>query len=98
MSDLKSYFNVVNLLLHAEKNMGLDSMTESDREILLSMWNKSNNGKSDLKITYEDLPNEDQINVSRAQFYKTLRKATDLQILERIGTPRSATYRWLLKP
>ena len=98
MIDLKSYFNIVNLLLHAEKNMGLETITESDRALLLAMWQKSDNGKRDLSVTYEDLIDQEQTSISRAQFYKTLTKAKELKIIEHIGSPRSATYRWLLKP
>jgi len=98
MIDLKSYFNIVNLLLHAEKNMGLETITESDRELLLMMWQKSNNGKSELSITYDELVDQEQTHISRAQFYKTLAKAHELKIIERTGSPRSATYRWLLAP
>jgi hypothetical protein len=93
--DLKSYLNIVNLLQVAESDLGLDSMTESDRSILLLLWNMSNSGKKPVKATYEAICDEGGVAFSRAQFYKTLRKASELGMIERIGSPRSASYEWV---
>ena len=81
---LKSYY-IVNLMYETEKAMGLESVTESDRAEARS---------KSFTVTYEDLFENGELDVSRAQFYKTMCKAKELK-LERIGSPRSATYQWI---
>jgi len=95
MANLKSYLNIVNLMFETEKAMGLESVTESDRAVLLLLWDKSKQGRKDFTVTYEDLFDNGEIVVSRAQFYKTMSKAKELKLIERIGSPRSATYQWV---
>ena len=75
--------------------MGLESVTESDRAVLVLLWNKSQQGRKDFTVTYEDLFENGELVVSRAQFYKTMSKAKELKLIERIGSPRSATYQWV---
>jgi len=94
MANLKSYLNIVNLMFETEKAMGLESVTESDRAVLVLLWNKSQQGRKDFTVTYEDLFENGELVVSRAQFYKTMSKAKKLKLIERIGSPRSATYQW----
>jgi hypothetical protein len=95
MANLKSYLNIVNLMFETEKAMGLESVTESDRAVLLLLWDKSKQGRKDFTVTYEDLFENGELDVSRAQFYKTMSKAKKLKLIERIGSPRSATYHWI---
>ena len=95
MANLKSYLNIVNLMFETEKAMGLESVTESDRAVLLLLWDKSKQGRKDFTVTYEDLFENGELDVSRAQFYKTMSKAKELKLIERIGSPRSATYHWI---
>ena len=95
MANLKSYLNIVNLMFETEKAMGLESVTESDRAVLLLLWDKSKQGRKDFTVTYEDLFENSELHVSRAQFYKTMSKAKELKLIERIGSPRSATYHWI---
>ena len=95
MANLKSYLNIVNLMFETEKAMGLESVTESDRAVLVLLWNKSQQGRKDFTVTYEDLFENGELDVSRAQFYKTMSKAKKLKLIERIGSPRSATYQWV---
>jgi hypothetical protein len=95
MANLKSYMNIVNLMFETEKAMGLESVTESDRAVLLLLWDKSKQGRKDFTVTYEDLFENGELDVSRAQFYKTMSKAKKLKLIERIGSPRSATYHWI---
>jgi hypothetical protein len=94
MANLKSYLNIVNLMFETEKAMGLESVTESDRAVLLLLWDKSKQGRKDFTVIYEDLFENGELDVSRAQFYKTMSKAKKLKLIERIGSPRSATYQW----
>ena len=95
MANLKSYLNIVNLMFETEKAMGLESVTESDRAVLLLLWDKSKQGRKDFTVTYEDLFENGELDVSRAQFYKTMSKAKKLKLIERISSPRSATYQWI---
>jgi len=95
MANIKSYLNIVNLMFETEKAMGLESVTESDRAVLLLLWDKSKQGRKDFTVTYEDLFENGELDVSRAQFYKTMCKAKELKLIERIGSPRSGTYQWI---
>jgi len=45
--DLKAYLNIVNLLIDTEKELGLETVTESDRTIFILLWQLSNLGKKD---------------------------------------------------
>ena len=95
MPDLKAYLNIVNLLIDTEKELGLETVTESDRTIFILLWQLSNSGKKTVTATYEQLAEQHGLSASRAQFYKTITKAKTLGLIEQIGSPRSATYKWV---
>ena len=95
MPDLKAYLNIVNLLIDTEKELGLKTVTESDRVIFILFWQLSNSGKKTVTATFEELAEQHCLCASRAQFYKTITKAKKLGLIEQMGSPRSATYKWV---
>ena len=94
MPDLKAYLNIVNLLIDTEKELGLETVTESDRTIFILLWQLSNSGKKAVTATYEELAEQHGLSASRTQFYKTITKAKRLGLIEQVGSARSATYQW----
>ena len=95
MANLKSYLNIVNLMFETEKAMGLESVTESDRVVLLLLWDKSKQGRKDFTVTYEDLFENGELDVSRAQFYQTIRKAIEMKLIYRVGSSRAGRYKFV---
>ena len=90
---MSTYAKLVRLLWDATKDLKLQSLTESDRMVYMLLVETSKKGL--LKITYEELNeliNEEELVISRAQFYKSLRALESLDLISRSGTPRSATY------
>ena len=73
------------------KNWGFQGMTNADREIILHIWKTSGYGREEYLASYDDLP--EHADMSRAQFYKSIRKLVSFDIIIKIGSERSGTYK-----
>jgi len=97
MQSLKFYLGLVRLLHDAETELGLSELTESDRAIYLALWELSDKASKRITLNYDSFIREQgaTADCSRAQFYKTLKRLETLKLIERLGSPRSATYQLL---
>jgi len=94
--NLNSYFNALTLLIEAEEQLNLIDLTESDRRILLALWVISNGGSDEVKANYKKcvslIKGRD---VSKAQFYQTIRKAIEMKLIYRMGSSRAGRYKFV---
>ena len=100
MSNLKMFIGFLRLADAAANELGLKSLTASDKKVLLFLWEMmehSEQKNQSFKITFSDFEKNNQIEVtkiSKGQFYKSLNTFIKLKYLRRIGSARSAMYRF----
>ena len=93
--NLKLYFNFLRLLLDEQNRLGLNHLTESDRRVLLVLWEMSNNGKDEFRVTYKKcLALLGEQFISKAQFYQTIKKAIEIEMLIRKDSSRTGRYKF----
>jgi len=96
MSSLRLFLGLLKMANDAADDVGLSNLTNSDREILLTLWKLSNEGEDVFKASYEDLfENNTSAGdaISKSQFYKSIKSLEKINLLARVGGPRSQTYR-----
>ena len=94
--NLNAYFNTLTLLIEAEEQLNLVDLTESDRRILLALWVMSNRGSDEVKVNYKKCVSLIQgRDVSKAQFYQTIRKAIEMKLIYRVGSSRTGRYKFV---
>lgn len=95
MSTLKFYLGLIKLIDSTSRELGLDSLTDSDRQVLNMLWEVADQNTAKAALSYESFVETAQlrdINVSRSQFFKSLKKLEDVQLIKRVEGPRSSTY------
>ncbi|GEM_PF-379618 len=96
MSSLRLFLGLLKMANHAAEDVGLSNLTNSDREVLLMLWKLSGEGEEVFKASYEDLfegsSHGDDV-ISKSQFYKSIKSLEKINLLSRVGGPRSQTYR-----
>ena len=94
--NLNAYFNTLTLLIEAEEQLNLVDLTESDRRVLLALWVISNGGSDEVKVNYKKCVSLIQgRDVSKAQFYQTIRKAIEMKLIYRVGSSRAGRYKFV---
>ena len=91
MNKLKTYLSLLELTSDVAEELGLSGMTNADREIILHIWKTSGYGRDEYLALYEDLP--EHADMSRAQFYKSIRKLVSMNMITKVGSERSGTYK-----
>ena len=91
------YVQILRLLVDSEKALGLqDSLTEKDRLVLLYVLEKPQEGSEHkVKVSFDDFQSfadQEQAELSRTQFFTSMKKLEQLGFLKKIGGPRSSTY------
>jgi hypothetical protein len=89
--------NLYDLIQNAEEELGLRGLTEKDKLVLKKIIQHVDENNN-LKITYkqikEDLCTKD-INLSKAQFFKSLSTLINKKIIFKIGSKRSSSFKFL---
>lgn len=96
MSTLKFYLGLIKLIDSTSRELGLDALTDSDRQVLNMLWEVADQNTARASLSYESFLETAlarDIKVSRSQFFKSLKKLEDVQLIERIEGPRSSTYK-----
>ena len=94
--NLNAYFNTLTLLIESEEQLNLVDLTESDRRILLALWVMSNGGSDEVRVNYKKCASLIQgRDVSKAQFYQTIRKAIEMKLIYRVGSSRAGRYKFV---
>ena len=91
MNKLKTYLSLLDLSSAAAEELGLSGMTNADRAIIMHIWKTSGYGREEYLASYDDLP--EHADMSRAQFYKSIRKLVSFDIIIKVGSERSGTYK-----
>ena len=95
MSTLKFYLGLIKLIDSTSKELGLDSLTDSDRQVLNMLWEVADQNSAKASLSYEvfsDSAIAKGIKVSRSQFFKSLKKLEDVELIKRVEGLRSSTY------
>jgi DNA-binding IscR family transcriptional regulator len=94
MTVLKFYLKLLSLLDSASKELGLDSLTESDRAVLRVLWEMAQKQGGEIELTYSDFLalQAESDNLSRAQYYKSLAALERHGLIKKVGGARSGRY------
>ena len=97
---LSFYLSLIRQLKNTAKKLNLEDLTGSDRIVLLLLYETRNRDSGIVVARYEDFLEIDPTvanNISRAQFYKSIKIAINKGIIESIGSARSAEYQFIMK-
>lgn len=99
MKDISFFLSLLRVLDETAETLGLDHLNESDKIILQTMWiaaeEKRNNSFSLSYGKFKRLLTDNQVPVSRAQFYKTIKNLEESGSVSRVNGERSGTYVFL---
>lgn len=95
MTKLKFFLSLIRQMDSAANELGLGSLTDSDRIVLIALWDVADKNTSQAALGFDqfaEITKQQEIVVSRSQFFKSLKKLEDVQLIKRIEGARSATY------
>ena len=95
MVNLKTFVGVLKLTEEASAKLGLQSLTPMDRYILTAMWDKHELEKDGFVLQFDDFARDCKsrgIFISKAQFYKSIRRFLSAGLIRKIGGERSCSY------
>ena len=95
MDKFKLYMSLLQLTNKAAEELNVSSLTNTDKDVLLHIWNATHEGHEDFISNYEELPDTLQ-DISKSQFYKSIKKLLDEDIIEKVGSERSGTYQMII--
>ena len=93
---LSFYLGLIRQMDSAAQELGLGSLTDSDRIVLIILWDVADKNASQATLSFElfsELTKKQEIVVSRSQFFKSLKKLEEVGLITRIDGPRSGTYK-----
>ena len=99
MAELKVFLGLLSVLHSAAKELGIEGLTKSDEQVLFVLWELSNNHHREFQLTYsafEKKAKELDIGVSRAQFFRSLKTLESNNLISKVGSERSKTYKIVL--
>jgi len=96
---LTLYANLLRLLLDSEEELGISGLTESDRQVLLSVVEISKSSRDSncvFKLKYESVissfTDKGIDRISKTQFFRSIKKLESLQLIRKVGGERSSNY------
>ena len=95
MTKLRFFLGLVRQLESASIELGLGSLTDSDRIVLIALWDVVDKKTYQSNLGYDrfaEMTEKQEIVVSRSQFFKSINKLEDLKLITRVGGSRSGTY------
>ena len=95
MTNIRFYLGLLKMTNDAADEAGLAGLTNSDRDVLLLVWDQYADGVVKKEIACDAILKEAAKlgkKISKAQFYKSMKTFEKLNIVERIDSPRSQTY------
>lgn len=95
MSTLKFYLGLIRLVDNAASELGLSELTYSDRLVLIALWDGADKANGEVKLTFEafsETVNQDEVLVSRSQFFKSIKQLLDKGVIKRIEGVRDSSY------
>ena len=82
----------------AADEAGLSGLTNADRDVLLLVWEQYADGATEKEIQCDSILEQAAIlgkKISKAQFYKSMKTFENLNIVQRVNSPRSQTYMFM---
>lgn len=95
MPNLKFYLSLIRQMDSAANELGLGSLTDSDRIVLIALWDVVDQKTFNATLSherFEELTKKQEIEVSRSQFFKSLKKLEGIGLIQRVAGQRSSTY------
>ena len=95
MAKLNFYLGLIRQLDSVAHELGLGSLTDSDRIVLIMLWEVADKNTAQATLSFElfaEMTKKQEIIVSRSQYFKSLKKLDDVGLITRIEGPRSGTY------
>ena len=95
MVSLKTFVGILKLTEETAQNLGLQSLTPTDRFILTAMWEKYEKHENGFPLVFDDFAKDCSqrgISVSKAQLYKSIKTLISKGIIEKLGGQRSGLY------
>lgn len=95
MSSLRFFLDLLQFIDSSARELGVDGLTESDRQVLNTLWKVADHNSGEASLSYERfMDNEIEAgSVSRSQFFKSLKKLEESNLISRVAGPRSSSYR-----
>jgi len=91
----KLYMSLLQLTNKASEELNVSSLTNTDKDVLLHIWNATHEGQEYFISNYKKLPDKLK-DISKSQFYKSIKKLLDEGIIEKVGSERSGTYQMII--
>ena len=95
MVNLKTFVGILKLTEETADQLGLQSLTPMDRYLLTAMWDKYELADDSFVLQFDDFARDlkkQGVFVSKAQFYKSIRRFLSVGIIQKIGGERSCSY------
>ena len=96
MTDLKFFMGLFTLISSAEEEMGISNLSDKDKLVLQAFWDHKDENNS-FDITYEKFC---QLigtkTVSRSQYFKSIQKLIDADLICKLGSVRSHKFKFLM--
>jgi predicted transcriptional regulator len=87
--------SLLQLTNQAAEELNVSNLTNTDKNVLLHIWNSTHEGQEVFISNYEELPIKLK-DISKSQFYKSIKKLLDEGIIEKVGSDRSGTYQMII--
>ena len=95
MTDLKFFMGLLKLISSAEEELGLENLTQKDRQVLQVFWSHKD-ASGEIDMTYETFcQRQGHSKTSRAQYFKSIQKLVESEMIQRLGSARSHKFKFL---
>lgn len=98
MTNVRFYLGLLKMTSDAADEAGLSGLTNADRDVLLLVWEQYADGATEKEIQCDTILEQAAIlgkKISKAQFYKSMKTFENLNIVQRVNSPRSQTYMFM---
>lgn len=92
MSNTRTFIELNKLLVDTAAQLNLSCLTDSDRKVLVTMYDVACKNTLEATLSHEKFSELDN-DVSRSQFFKSINKLQGVKVIERIGGPRESKYK-----
>ena len=96
MTDLKFFMGLLTLISSAAEEMGISNLSYKDKQVLQTFWDHKDANNS-VDMTYGEfcqLIGADV--VSRSQYFKSIQKLIDAELICKSGSIRSHKFKFLI--
>lgn len=95
MTNLKMFIGFLKITEATASELGLSGLTTSDRLILTILWEQFSEQQEGFSVSFDQFNNSCQrqnISISKAQFYKSIRQFLANGLIKKLGGDRSKRY------